>query len=63
MNNFVTSLAPLFLIGSFSFLQVARTKIKSLMSSKFGQIRPRNAELAALERLENHYRLIMGEML
>ena len=29
------------------------------MSSKFVQIRPRTAELAALERLENTHRLIM----
>ena len=48
----MTSLAPLFLIGSSSFLQVMRTTIKSQMISKFGHIRLRTAELAALERLE-----------
>ena len=45
-------LAPLFLIGSSSYLQVTRTSITSRTSSKFGQIGPRTAELAALERLE-----------
>ena len=38
MYNVVNTLAPSFLIGSFSFLQVTRTTIKSWMSSKFGQI-------------------------
>ena len=41
-----------FLVGSSSYLQVTRTSITSRKSSKFGQIRPRTAELAALERLE-----------
>ena len=41
-----------FLIGSSLFLQVTWTTIKSRMSSKFGQIRPLTAELAALARLE-----------
>ena len=48
----MNTLAPSFLIGSSSYLQVKRTYIKSRMSSKFGQIGPRTAELAALERLE-----------
>ena len=48
----VTPLAPSFLIGSSSFLQVIRTTIKSRRSSKFGQIGPQNAELDATERLE-----------
>ena len=48
----VNTLAPLFLIGSFSYLQVTRTSITSRTSSKFGQIGPKTAELAALERLE-----------
>ena len=49
----VSTLAPSFLIGSSSFLQVTRTtSIKSRMSSKFGTIRPHTAELAALERLK-----------
>ena len=52
MYNVVNTLAPIFLIGSSSFLQVMRTSITSWMSSKFGQIGPKTAELAALERLE-----------
>ena len=51
-GNVVTTLAPLFLIRSSSYLQVTRTFIKSRTSSKFGQIGPRTAGLAALERLE-----------
>ena len=52
IDNVVTTLAPSFLIGSSSFLQVTRTTVKSRMGSKFGQIRPWTVELAALERLE-----------
>ena len=52
MYNVVNTLAPSFLIGSSSLLQVTRTTIKSWMSSKFDQIGPWTAELAALERLE-----------
>ena len=48
----MTTLAPSFLIVSSSYLQVTRTSTTSRTSSKFGQIRPRTAELAALERLE-----------
>ena len=55
--------APLFLIGSSLYLQVTRTSITSQTSSKFGQIGQRNAELVALERLENPHRLIIGEIL
>ena len=39
-------------IGSSSYLQVKRTTIISRTSLNLGQIRPRTAELAALERLE-----------
>ena len=48
----MNTLAPSFLIGSSSYLQVTRTSITSRTSSKFVQIGPRTAELAALERLE-----------
>ena len=48
----MTTLAPSFLIGSSLYLQVTRTSITSRTSSKFGEIGPRTAELAALERLE-----------
>ena len=51
LYNVVSTLGPLFLIGSSSYLQVTRTSITSRTSSKFGQIGPRTAELAALERL------------
>ena len=48
----MTSLAPSFLIGSSSFLQVTRRTIKSLRNSDFGQILPETVELAVLEHLE-----------
>ena len=48
----MNTLAPSFLIGSSSYLQVTRTFITSRTSSKFGQIGPRTVELAALEGLE-----------
>ena len=35
--------------------------MRTQRSSKFGQIRPPTAELAALECLKNSHRLIMGE--
>ena len=50
--NVVNILAPLFLIGSSSYLQVRKTSITSQTSLKFGKIGQRTAELAALERLE-----------
>ena len=50
--NLIITLAPSFLIGSSSYLQVTRTSIISRTSSNFSQIRPRTAELAALERLK-----------
>ena len=52
MYNVVNTLVPLYLIRSSSFLQVRRTTIKTWTSSKFDQIGPWTAELAALERLE-----------
>ena len=51
----------LFLIGSFLYLQVTTTYIRACMSSKFGRIRPRTTELAALERRKNSHILIMGK--
>ena len=51
-ENVDSILAPSFLIESSSYLRVTRTFIASRTSSKFGQIGPRIAELAALERLE-----------
>ena len=52
MFNVVSTLAPSFLIKPSSYLQVTRTSITSRTSSKFGQIGPRTAELAALGHLE-----------
>ena len=46
----VITFSRLFLIGSFLYLQVTMTYIRACMSSKFGWIRPRTTELAALER-------------
>ena len=51
-KNGVITFAPMFLIGSFSYLQVTMTCIRAWMSSKFGRIRPRTTELAALERMK-----------
>ena len=51
-HNPVSTLASSFLIGSSSLLQLWRTTIKSWTSSKFGRIRPRTVELAALELLK-----------
>ena len=57
----MSTLAPSFLIGSFSYLQVTRTSITSRTSSKFVQIGPRTAELAVLERLEKSPLTYNGE--
>ena len=51
MYDVVNTLAPSFLIGSSSFLQVTRTTIISQTSLKFDQIGPRTVELAAFEGL------------
>ena len=51
-NQTLSLFAPSILIVSSSFMQVRRTTIISRMSSKFGTIWPRTADLAALERLK-----------
>ena len=51
VENLVTILVPLFLIGSL-LLQVTKTTIKSQVDSKFGRIGPGTYQLAALEHLE-----------
>ena len=57
----LTILAHPFLIGSSSFLQVARTTIQPLIILNFGQVLTGIAELAALELLEKSHRLrLMG---
>ena len=48
----MTSVAPSFLNGSFSFLQVMKTTIRAWISLSFGQIPSPTTELAALERLK-----------
>ena len=61
--NIVSTLAPSFLIGSSSYLQVTRTSIISLKSLNFSQILPRTAELAAFERLKKFPLTYYGEKL
>ena len=53
LKNGVSTFSRLFLVGSFSYLQVMMTYIRAWMSLKFSQIRPRITELAALKRLKN----------
>ena len=50
--NLVSPLAPSFLIGSSSYLEITRTSIISQTTSNISQILPRTAELAALECFE-----------
>ena len=52
-KNEVITFSRLFLIRSFSYLQVMRTYIKAYMSLDFRQVPPLTTELAALERLKN----------
>ena len=60
-KNGAITFSRMFLIGSFSYLQVTMTCIRALMSSKFGWIRPRTNELAALELMKKSHRLMMGK--
>ena len=53
LKNSVATFSWLLLMGSFSYLQVMMTYIRAWMSLKFGQIRPRITELAALKTLKN----------
>ena len=46
----------------YKYLLITRICMKSWMISKFSQIRPRTAELAALVRLKISHRLLMGKM-
>ena len=56
-ENYVIIFSRLFLIGSFSYLQVMRTCIKAWMSLNLGQIPPLTMKLAALERRKKSHRL------
>ena len=49
----MNTLAPSFMIGSSSFLQVTRIYMKAWMSSNFNHIPPPTPELSALGRLKN----------
>ena len=44
--------SQMFLIGSFSYLQIKITCMRAWMSSKFCRIRPRTTELVALEGMK-----------
>ena len=52
-KNGVALFSQLFLIKSFSNVQVTMTYIRAWMSSKFGHSRAGTTELAALEHLKN----------
>ena len=52
MYNVVSALAPTFMIGSLTFLQVTTTAIKAWMGLKFSKIEHGSMELAALECLK-----------
>ena len=51
-KNGVATFSRLFVIRSFSYLQVMITCMRAWRSSKLGQIQLPTAELAALERLK-----------
>ena len=51
-KNGVITFSRMLLIRFFSYLQVTITWMRAWMSSKFGRIRPRTTELAALERMK-----------
>ena len=52
MYNVVSTLAPSFLIESYSFLHVTRTAMKTWMGLIFSKIKHGSMELAALECLK-----------
>ena len=60
-KNGVYTFSRLFFTRSFSYLKVTMTCMRARTSSNFGLIGPPTAELAALERLKNPNRLIMGK--
>ena len=53
LENGVATFSLLFLMESFSNLQVMMTYTRAWMSLKFGQIRPHTTVLAALKSLKN----------
>ena len=60
-KNGIITFSRMFLIGSVSYLQVTMTCMRPWMSLKFGRIRPRTTELAALERMKKIHRFIKGK--
>ena len=60
-KNGVSTSFRLFFTSSFSYLQVTMTCLRARTSSNFSLIVPPTADLAALERLKNPPRLIMGK--
>ena len=60
-ENGVSTFSRLFFIQCFSYLQVTKTCMRARTSSNFSLIGPPTEELAALDRLKNPHRLIMGK--
>ena len=60
-KNGVISFSQMFLIRSFSYLQVTMTCMRAWMSSKFGQILLWTTELAAHERMKKNHLLLIGK--
>ena len=52
MYNVVSTLAPSFLTGFYSFLQLTRTVIKNWSRLKLSKIESGSMELAAIDRLK-----------
>ena len=61
-KNDVATFSRLFFIRSFSYLQVMMTCMRARRSSNFCQIQLLTVELAALERLKNPHRLVIGKL-
>ena len=53
-KNGVIMFSRMFLIGSFSYLQVTMTCMRAWISSKFGRIGPRTMELADLDSMTDY---------
>ena len=60
-KNGVFTISRLFFIRSFTYLQVTMKCMIARTSLNFGLIGPPAEELAALERLKNLHRLMMGK--
>ena len=60
MYNVVSTLAPSFWIGSYSFLQATRAAMKAWMGLKFSKIEHGSMELAALECVKKNLHRPIG---